>query len=99
MENFTEIRRVIYRHDWQCVAEWASALGELADLTDDEIDGLARGDQQSETSSTCTGRPLSAGGDPQASPGAFQALLQNIGARLRSGASESLALLIAHGRH
>ena len=82
MRNSAEIQRVIYRHDWQCVGEWASALDDLADLTDDEIDGLARGDQQGETS-----------------PGALQALLQTIGARLRSGASGSLALLIAHGRH
>ena len=45
MENLSEVQRVVYRHDWQCVAEWASALGELAYLTDDEIDRLARSDQ------------------------------------------------------
>ena len=99
MENFTEIRRVIYRHDWQCVGEWVSALDDLADLTDDEIDGLARGDQQRETSPACNGHSLPACDDPRASPGALQAFLHNIGARLRSGASESLALLIPHGRH
>ena len=99
MGNFTEIQRVIYRHDWQCVAEWASALSELADLTDDEIDGLARGDQQRETFSPCKGRSLPAGGGPRASRGALQALVRNIGARLRLGASESLALFNPHGRH
>ena len=47
MENLLEIQRVVYRHDWQCVAEWAGALGELADLTDDQIDSLARSEQRS----------------------------------------------------
>ena len=47
MENLLEIQRVVYSHDWQCVAEWAGALGELADLTDDQIDSLARSEQYS----------------------------------------------------
>ena len=25
MGNRSEIQRVVYRHDWQCVAEWAKA--------------------------------------------------------------------------
>ena len=49
--NLSEVQRVVYRHDWQRVAEWASALDELAYLTDDEIDGLARSDQQRDTPS------------------------------------------------
>jgi hypothetical protein len=64
MGNLSEIQRVVYRHDWQCVAEWVSAVGELADLTDDEIDGLARSDQQSDTPSACNGRSLPPGDDP-----------------------------------
>jgi hypothetical protein len=55
MRNLPQIQRVVYRHDWQCVAEWASALGELADLTDDEIDSLARSDQQTDAPSACNG--------------------------------------------
>jgi hypothetical protein len=99
MGNASEIQRVIYRHDWQCLAEWASAIGELADLTDDEIDGLAQSEHQRDTASACNGSSLPAGGEPQAARGAFQALRQNIGLRLRSGASKSLALLIPHARH
>ena len=64
MGNLSEIQRVVYRHDWQCVAEWASALGELADLTDDEIDGLARSDQQRDTPSACNGHSMASGDEP-----------------------------------
>ena len=99
MGRFSELQRVIYRHDWQCVAEWASALGELADLTDDEIDGLARSDQQRDIPSACNGHSLPAGGEPQALRGALQAIHQDIGSRLRSAASKSLALFVPHGRH
>ena len=53
MGTLSQIERVIYRHDWQFEGEWASALGELADLTDDEIDGLARSHQRTDTSSAC----------------------------------------------
>jgi hypothetical protein len=62
MRNLSEIQRVVCRHDWQCVAEWASVLGKLADLTDDEIDGLACSDQQRDTPSTCNGHSLPPGG-------------------------------------
>ena len=64
MGNLSEIQRVVYQHDWQCVAEWASAVGELADLTDNEIEGLARSDQQRDNSSSYNGRSLPPGDDP-----------------------------------
>jgi hypothetical protein len=61
MGNLPQIQRVVYQHDWHCVGEWASALGELADLTDDEIDNLARSDQQRDTPSACNGYLLPLG--------------------------------------
>ena len=99
MTNLSEIQRVVCRHDWQCLAEWPRALGELANLSDDEIEGLARSDQQRDARLAWNGRSLPAGGEPQASRGVLQALRQNIGSRLRSGASKSLALLIPLARH
>lgn len=99
MGTLSQIERVIYRHDWQFEGEWASALGELADLTDDEIDGLARSHQRTDTPSACDKFTLPVEGEPHASWGALQALRQNIGSRLRSGVSKSLALLIPHARH
>ena len=99
MGNLSEVQRVVYRHDWQCVAEWASALGELAYLTDDEIDRLARSDQKTQNSLACNGPSLAVGRKPQASWGALQAIRRNIESRLRSGVSKSLALLIPHARH
>lgn len=44
MRNLSEIQRVVYRHDWQCLTDWHHALDELASLTDDEIDRLVRND-------------------------------------------------------
>ena len=97
--NLSEVQRVVYRHDWQCVAEWASALGELAYLTDDEIDRLARSDQKTQTSLACNGPSLAVGRKPQASWGVLQAIRRNIGSRLRSRASKSLVLLLPRVRH
>jgi|GEM_PF-5589474 len=37
MSDLQEISRVVYRHDWASVDQWASTLDQLADLTDDEI--------------------------------------------------------------
>ena len=37
MASLSEIQRVVFRHDWQRLAEWPRALDELADLTDDEL--------------------------------------------------------------
>lgn len=37
MANLQEMNRVLYRHDWQSVEEWASAIDHLADLTEHEI--------------------------------------------------------------
>ena len=99
MGNLSEVQRVVYRHDWQCVAEWASALGELAYLTDDEIDRLARSDQKTQTSLACNGPSLAVGRKPQASGGVLQAIRRNIGSRLRSRASKSLVLLLPRVRH
>ena len=90
----SEVQRVVYRHDWQCVAEWASALGELAYLTDDEIDRLARSDRQTETFSARNESFLVAEGQPLASRVVSQAVR-----RLRAGASKSLALFLPHARH
>ena len=45
MASLSEIQRVVFRHDWQRLAEWPRALDELADLTDDEIDRLAQSDR------------------------------------------------------
>lgn len=37
MHNTREMGRVLYSHDWTDLREWAAALVELGDLTDDEI--------------------------------------------------------------
>jgi len=37
MSDLQEISRVVYRHDWTSVDQWASTLDQLADLSDDEI--------------------------------------------------------------
>ena len=37
MHNTTDTCRVLYYHDWSNLREWADALVELGDLTDDEI--------------------------------------------------------------
>ncbi len=37
MANLQDMNRVLYRHDWQSVEEWASAIHHLADLTEQEI--------------------------------------------------------------
>lgn len=42
MSDLQEISRVVYRHDWTSVDQWASTLDQLADLTDDEIVELER---------------------------------------------------------
>jgi hypothetical protein len=41
MSDLQEISRVVYRHDWTSVDQWARTLDQLADLTDDEIAELA----------------------------------------------------------
>ena len=37
MHNTKDMGRVLYRHDWTDLQEWATALAELGDLSDDEI--------------------------------------------------------------
>ena len=38
MMNHEQLHRVVYRHDWMDPIEWATAIGDLADLTDDELE-------------------------------------------------------------
>ena len=99
MGNLSQVRRVVCEHDWQSLAEWPRALDELADLTDDEIDRLARSDQKTQTSLAWNGPSLAVGRKPQASWGVLQAIRRNIGSRLRSRASNSLVLLLPRVRH
>lgn len=40
MANIAEVRRVVHAHQWQDLSEWVRILDQLADLTDDEIDGV-----------------------------------------------------------
>ena len=40
MANIAEVRRVVHSHQWQDLAEWVHFLDELADLTDEEIEGV-----------------------------------------------------------
>jgi len=42
MEDIQKVRRVVYRHDWNNLAEWVGALDELADMTDEQISELVR---------------------------------------------------------
>jgi hypothetical protein len=42
MSNLQEMTRVLYRHDWTSVDQWANNLDQLADLSDPEIDELER---------------------------------------------------------
>jgi hypothetical protein len=42
MSNLQEMSRVLYRHEWTSVDQWASGLEQLADLSDHEIDELER---------------------------------------------------------
>jgi hypothetical protein len=93
MASLSEIQRVVFRHDWQCLAEWPRALDELADLTDDEIDRVVHSDRQIETFSARSGSFLATEGQPLASRGVLQAVR-----RLRAGASKSLALFFPHAR-
>ena len=37
MANLQDMNRVLYRHDWRNVEEWASAINHLADLSEQEI--------------------------------------------------------------
>ncbi len=42
MCDLQEMTRVLYRHDWTSVDQWASNLDQLADLSEAEIDELKR---------------------------------------------------------
>ena len=37
MANLRQMSRVLYRHDWRTVEEWATAVDCLADLSEQEI--------------------------------------------------------------
>jgi hypothetical protein len=39
--NLDAMHRLLHRHCWTDVGEWARAIGDLADLTDDEIERVA----------------------------------------------------------
>ena len=41
MVSLATTRRVLMGHDWQDLAEWVRAIDQLADMSDDEIEGLA----------------------------------------------------------
>jgi hypothetical protein len=40
MANLDHFRRVVYHHDWVDLGEWAEAINDLADLSDDELDTI-----------------------------------------------------------
>lgn len=40
MASSTHIRRVVFSHDWQDLAEWVGAIDALADFSDEEIEKL-----------------------------------------------------------
>lgn len=40
MANLDHLGRVLHGHDWKSVIQWAIAVDELADLSDEEIDAL-----------------------------------------------------------
>jgi hypothetical protein len=93
MGNLLEIQRVVYEHDWQSPVDWARAIDELAHLSDDEIDRLARRNPQMETITVCNGR------QPPASRLTLQLICSKIGLRLRSTVSKSVALMLPRARH
>ena len=94
MASLSEIRRVVCRHDWQCLAEWPRALDGLADLTDGEIDRLVRSDRQMETLSARNKSLLAAEGQTLASRIVLQAVCL-----LSSGGKQIFALFLPHLRH
>ena len=49
MLDLHRIGRVVYNHDWTHAAEWARAVDRLADLTDEQIEGLASGSAATQT--------------------------------------------------
>jgi hypothetical protein len=42
MSNLDEMSRLLHCHDWDRIEHWATAIGQLADLTDAEITELQR---------------------------------------------------------
>jgi hypothetical protein len=42
MADLAHVRSAVVGHNWLDLGDWVSALDELADLSDDEIEGLAR---------------------------------------------------------
>ena len=41
MASLATTRRVLMGHDWKDLGEWVRAIDQLADMSDDEIEGLA----------------------------------------------------------
>jgi hypothetical protein len=93
MGNLLDMQRVVYKHDWQSPADWARAIDELAHLSDDEIDRLARRNPQMETKTVCNRGQL------PASRIMLQVICSKIGSRLRSTVSKSVALMLPRARH
>jgi hypothetical protein len=46
MASLRDIGRVVFRHGWRDPLEWARAVDELADLSDDEIERLVENARQ-----------------------------------------------------
>ena len=40
MTSSAQIRRVVFSHDWENLAEWVRAVDALADFSDNEIEKL-----------------------------------------------------------
>lgn len=45
MANLQQMSRVLHNHVWEDVRQWVNALQDLADLSDIEIAGLAKGER------------------------------------------------------
>lgn len=42
MLTLRQINRVVHRHDWTDLGEWASGIDRLADLSDQELEEIER---------------------------------------------------------
>ena len=53
MDNLEQMSRVLYRHVWDDVSQWVSALDHLAGLSDTEIAALTAGGRVEHSGSRC----------------------------------------------
>jgi hypothetical protein len=58
MSNLHEMSRLLYCHDWDRIEHWATAIGQLADLTDGEISELQRLGISRKSVTSGSSRPL-----------------------------------------